>query len=756
MRITDISISKRLWAAVLLPLAAVAGLLYLQIAEMWQTYRHMQAVEVTSTNVERLGTIVHRLQIERGLSAGFIGSKGKAGQAELTAARLETDKVLPEFKDIALSLADQTTAGLSERINSVGANLAEIAGFRASVDQLSASGKDSFQFYTGTIGGLATLSHSLTMDGIGSDIAARLIGYNQLLQAKELAGQERAIGNGFITAGKVDEARFIGFAQSGGAQSALLDSYLSMQAPADRQKFATVLDGAALQELGAMRLAIIGNGQASQLSGLESAVWFATATRRIESMKTLENETLAGIGKSAAEQAASALRSLTVLAAAFAVIAATILVFCAMMAMSIIKPLKDMVGAMGRLAAGDLDASGVNDERRDEIGAMAKAVEVFRQAANQNRKLEQEAESNRRRMEQERIEMQQRAEAEAEARLNQATGALAANLRRLASGDMLCEVHDAFAPQFEDLRHDFNASVRQLREALLSVGGSVSTVTGGSKEISDASNDLSKRTEQQAASLEETAAALEEITSNVHATSKRASEARDAVRDVRSRADHSGQVVRNAVVAMGRIETSSNQINQIISVIDEIAFQTNLLALNAGVEAARAGEAGKGFAVVAQEVRELAQRSAKAAKEIKALITSAAAAVTDGVKLVNDTGAGLGEIERLVVSVTSYMDAIATAAQEQSAGLSQVNTAVNHMDQATQQNAAMVEEMSAAGVSLAQESTKLADLLSNFRLADESRQLRATAASMRAANRTAFSAGATHGNAAVAADWQEF
>jgi methyl-accepting chemotaxis protein len=201
----------------------------------------------------------------------------------------------------------------------------------------------------------------------------------------------------------------------------------------------------------------------------------------------------------------------------------------------------------------------------------------------------------------------------------------------------------------------------------------------------------------------------------VHATSKRTGDARNLVRNARQHAEHSANVVSNAVSAMERIEDASKKITQIISVIDEIAFQTNLLALNAGVEAARAGEAGKGFAVVAQEVRELAQRSANAAKEIKSLIGNSEAAVSEGVKLVNDTGEGLATISKAVEDMNEHMDAIATAAHEQASGLTQVNTAVNHMDQATQQNAAMVEEMNAAGASLAQESLRLAELLMKFR-----------------------------------------
>ncbi len=432
------------------------------------------------------------------------------------------------------------------------------------------------------------------------------------------------------------------------------------------------------------------------------------------------------------------------------------------------RPISRLTNAMMELSTGNLTVDVAGAMRRDEIGEMARAVEIFRESAIRNHQLEKDALANREKTDRDRAELQARAEAEAEERLDQATASLAEGLRRLASGDMLCEIATPLAPQFERLRHDFNSSVTQLRETLASVGHSVQTVNGGAHEVSSASDDLSRRTEQQAASLEETAAALEEITANVSSTSKRASEARDTVREARTKADLSGTVVRDAVSAMQRIEHSSKQIGQIIGVIDEIAFQTNLLALNAGVEAARAGDAGRGFAVVAQEVRELAQRSANAAKEIKQLINTSAAAVGEGVKLVADTGVGLAEIEQLVLSVNSHMDAIATAAQEQSSGLAEVNTAVNHMDQATQQNAAMVEEMNAAGAGLAHECANLQALLAQFQLGQQTSALRETARQMQRAATPARSAPtsapktrppAARGNAALALkgdEWTEF
>ncbi|WP_117192478.1 methyl-accepting chemotaxis protein [Rhizobium terrae] len=514
--------------------------------------------------------------------------------------------------------------------------------------------------------------------------------------------------------------------------------------------------------------------------------WTAAMEKRRLLAADMVDEASTGLLSVADDMASQTLNHLWFISGVLAALLVVVACFSFFVARSLSGSIRRIGDRMASLASGNTDDAIPYADRKDGIGDMARSVEIFREAAIRNHQLEAEADASRRRSEAERIELQRQAEAEAEARLNQATGALAASLRRLAAGDMLCEVDDALAPQFEGLRHDFNTSVRQLRDALLSVGTSVATVNSGSREISDASDDLSKRTEQQAASLEETAAALEQITANVLATSKRTAEARDVVRDARTRADQSGHVVRNAVAAMERIEKSSQQIGQIIGVIDEIAFQTNLLALNAGVEAARAGEAGKGFAVVAQEVRELAQRSANAAKEIKALISNSAVAVGEGVKLVSDTGEGLTAIEQLVQTVNSHMDAIATAAQEQSAGLAQVNTAVNHMDQSTQQNAAMVEEMNAAGAGLAQESAKLSDLLSHFQLGggSASSQLHQTAARMRAPSAPAAShaparaathapasrpaapsrpvpsrAPVSHGNAAVAQssdEWEEF
>jgi len=293
---------------------------------------------------------------------------------------------------------------------------------------------------------------------------------------------------------------------------------------------------------------------------------------------------------------------------------------------------------------------------------------------------------------------------------------IGAALTKLAQGDLSFSIEQPFAPDFEGLRNTMNEALSQMRNTLGDVAHSTDQIDTGTREISQSAEDLSKRTEQQAASLEETAAALDQITVNVTNASKRAEEARHAAATASENAERSGKVVADAVGAMSRIESSSNQISNIIGVIDEIAFQTNLLALNAGVEAARAGEAGKGFAVVAQEVRELAQRSAQAAKEIKELIRNSSEEVSTGVKLVSETGEALRTIQKNIVAVNDHMEAITSSAKEQATGLSEVNSAVNQMDQVTQQNAAMVEETNAASATLAQETSRLRELIEGFDL----------------------------------------
>ena len=442
---------------------------------------------------------------------------------------------------------------------------------------------------------------------------------------------------------------------------------------------------------------------------------------------------------------ANPVSAMTYVAIATGLLALTVIVELAAGKM-ICDPYVNTVGRMEGLAANDLETPIEYTNFRDCVGRMTKAMEVFR--ANGQRVNE------------------------AAAAQKVVVGALGAGLAKLAENNVTHRIDTAFPSDYESLRVDYNRAMDSVTEVLSAVREAANGINNGAGDIRQASDDLSQRTEQQAASLEETAAAMDEITGTVRETAAGATRANSVVGEARTEAEHSGEVVRRAVDAMSGIERSSSEISEIITVIDGIAFQTNLLALNAGVEAARAGDAGKGFAVVASEVRALAQRSADAAKDVKTKIMASSEQVESGVELVSETGKALQRIIGRISEISDLVGTIAASAEQQSTGLQQVNTAVSEMDGVTQQNAAMVEESTAAARSLAEEATELARQVARFKLdAGQSHssaepnsvvhtlQTRAQQAGREIA-RTARRKVAVGGGAAAAAvaqdDWSEF
>lgn len=293
---------------------------------------------------------------------------------------------------------------------------------------------------------------------------------------------------------------------------------------------------------------------------------------------------------------------------------------------------------------------------------------------------------------------------------------LADSLLALADGELSVSVDARDFSQNEDLASAFNLAVSRLREIIIEVRSAASNIRTGSSEIAQASDDLARRTEQQAASLEQTTASISELNQTVRQTSDLARKTDTTVAVAMKDAETGGAVVQDTQTAMRNIEASSKEMSQIIGVIDEIAFQTNLLALNAGIEAARAGDAGKGFAVVASEVRSLAQRSADAARTIKTLISSSTEHVKTGVELVENTSEVLMRVIDAFGEVNIQVSSMAKAAEAQARNISEINTAVEYLDQMTQQNASMVEETSAAGASLSQEANNMSVLVERFRV----------------------------------------
>lgn len=387
-----------------------------------------------------------------------------------------------------------------------------------------------------------------------------------------------------------------------------------------------------------------------------------------------------------------------------------------LLARRLFAPLARLATLTTDVANGKLDETVISQDRRDEIGTLARALERFRAALVEQRQLEAANEDVRNQAEQER--RQRLADRDAEARTLQAVvSSLDEGLQRLAAGELSYQISMRFTDELEPLRLNFNKALATLSDTLTAIGGNSVAVRNGAEEMRAGSDQLAERTERQAAAITETASAIHTISGAVKTQTAKAEHAARMASDTRGDAEHSGAIMRDTIAAMEAIQTSSQKINQIIGVIDEIAFQTNLLALNAGVEAARAGESGKGFAVVAQEVRELAQRSSKAAKEISELLDRSTTEVAHGVSLVEKAGKALDGIGSRVSDIDRQIGEIMASTREEADRLQEISGAVSGLDAMTQQNAAMVEQTTAAIRMLATEAVEMDRRLGQFTLA---------------------------------------
>ena len=701
----------------------------------WQTRSQLVHLQELADGAVSLSNLVHELQRERGLSAGFLGSKGNAMRTELATQRAASTTAADLAKVHLQRFAGDVQLASSKALSETQRSLSLWRETRADVDRLGLTVPQSNSFYTSLITSLLGLVEAIAEQSSDRDVSSAAAAYLGLMKAKEIAGQERAAA---ALSGALDLAAYARLAALAAAQDVHLASLLSHANSAQKATFSRLFSGGAIDTFKAMRATIAEAGPSGSIAQLGAKAWFDGATARIDVMKEIENAFAKDLRAIAAERSDSATRSFLIyllLASAGVITSGTI---ARLAAQSLIVPLNRIKAGMASLAQGNTDFELADAARADEVGEMAQAVRVFRDTAIEKVKMQQRAEEERLEAERQRIKAQEDAISQER---EMVVSSIGIGMARLAEKDLTYRLPDTLPAAYAKLRTDFNGAMEQLEAALWSVKNSGLSIAASTSEISCSADDMSRRTEQQAASLEQTAAALDEITAAGRKAAEGAAYARGVVQKTTADAVIAGDVVRQTVNAMGAIEQSAGQIERIIGVIDEIAFQTNLLALNAGVEAARAGEAGRGFAVVASEVRALAQRSADAAREIKSLILTSGDQVKEGVKLVGSTGEVLHRILSQVEGINQVVSEIASGAQEQATGLVQVNTAINQMDQTTQQNAAMVEQTTAASHTLAQQSEQLAQLIETFHVSEQAAGASASTLAARAGGITRAKAG---------------
>lgn len=726
--------------------------------------------------VQSLSQVVHEQQKERGATSIFLSSRGAQFGPELEKQRqltdIATEDLTQKLATIKLPKGDDRVSNYLEEIQTGITRRPEI---RRQVDRQTLKVGDALDYYTHLN---AAMLHEIAAVGALShdaDIIQMVTGFDALLEAKERAGLERAIGSGGFAIGHFDTERLLTLQRLNSQQEMGINFFETIALPEQAELVSQINESEAARDVNRMRAIAFAYPETGNLQGITSEDFFAATTARIGALKAAENDIVAHILSTTDKTLRQGITMMSAFSLAILVCLSAAYVFARNSIREMRTSVRAISNAADRMTDGDINAElpkdspaelgrivwSINHFRKSILASQerdAKAAEAEKQREEKERLQEkalqerqatlarEEAEKSRAEQEQQQAYAAEVAEVVAacargdfsqridvagkdgiigdiSAGLNRISDGVATSLEEirralshLAQGDMTYRSEGDFEGVFADMIHAVEEATSNIAQTLGRVTSASETVRASSTEISTATDDLARRTERSAAMLEETAAALEEMSSSVRCAASSAQGARSAVGEMSTRADDGSRIAQATVEAIDEIQETSDGIARILNVIDDIAFQTNLLALNAGVEAARAGEAGRGFAVVASEVRALAQRSSDSAKEIATMIDRSSSSVKRGVTMVNQTGDALKAIVSDVQEVTAQIQVITNTFDETEQGIAEVTSATSELDRTTQQNAAMFEETNAAVQSLEAEAASLASEVASFRL----------------------------------------
>lgn len=774
--ITNMPISRALlWIAFIPAMLSVvfAGAL---IWGLQQTSREATRLENLVVGSIALSNLLHEQQKERGSTALFLSSDGTAFEAELNAQRLLTDEAQVNFENwVKNTDIESIEAELRFSIAQIQATLSGLPNIRENADALRIETRDALRYYTGSNSKMLELIQMVATFSSDGNVSTRVTSFANFLEAKERAGIERAVGASSIASGGFTPEGMQKFMSLISKAETFTDMFLAIAPPAQVSAYDELNRSAPVRTIDRMRQDILKVGPSVEITAFSGPEFFAAQTARINLLRAFEqalsSDLIELVEQIRTDATAQKYTVVTIAAVSLMIVFTAVTMFIT----STKSGFNGVVQAAQKMASGDMETP-IPAASRNEIGDVATALSVFKDSileareVEKNTRLREEAalaakmdaeEKQRQEKEAERadkakIAEQTRArELQAAKEISEMVAACAkgdftqrldlsdkegvfaemckglnaigemtdGTLQRvkealfsLANGNLTVRLNGEFPGIFEEISTSVNTTGASLSEIVGQIHGSSGTIESATGELASATKDLAIRTEKNAATLEETSAAIVELSESVDSTSDTAVQASQAFQEIQHETHAGNAVVDEAIQAMSQIQKSSSEISNIIDLIEDIAFQTNLLALNAGVEAARAGESGRGFAVVATEVRALATRSSTAARDISKLIEDSRGIVDKGAELVSQSGTNFRSISGGISQVSERMAGIAISAKEQAAVVQQLTTATSQLDQATQQNAAMFEETSAATQSLKAEANSLVGAIASLEI----------------------------------------
>ena len=677
----------------ILPLTALSGFFAMRVLETEQMSLD-RAAAASARAVEQVyvNDLIHELQKERGFSAGFTASQGSNFASELQAQRRRTDAAMRPVLEstLVISRSHHTEfASAEQALRQLRDTRVKISGGTMTVPQLA-------NYYTGIINDLLLVAYPL-----GADVSLDVLQASRsfVAAAKESAGLERAMGSAGLS-GEFTSAIQQNFQKLGGAQQALLFEVSKRQG--STEWLDSLLGAPQFQNLATARDMIATGIETGDFAGLTAGQWFQRSTAWIDHLRDQENRLALQIESVAATvevETAEIVRQTKLIGILSILI---IGVFAVVSFEWMIWRIKQLTDVVHGFAKGDFTKFITGIDRKDEISRMARAIYEFKQKSLADQR---EAE--------ERKELD---EADLNAKHGKVVELVTEGLAALARADITSRFDEPLDSDYDSIRVDFNSASDRLRTVLNAISETVAELDGAAAKMKSSALDLAARTTEQVETIQDTSSQVTELSSAVDVFGKDVSSASSLAGTAREKANQSASVMGDAVEAMSRIRASSEQISQIIALIEDISFQTNLLALNAGVEAARAGPAGLGFAVVASEVRALAQRAGDAATEIKTLVSESGKQVVEGAELVDRTGAVLQEIAHDITNIDDVLERISAGSQSQINSLHQLSSAMSVINDLAGKNTSMADATRRSSGEIAQHSSQLADRVRGFRL----------------------------------------